>query len=482
MAKPTKRWFQDRDLLEDAIGDTGEFSGASLPSPGAGVLRGLLPPLFTVKPDNVNFNLFKAGHYDPASYYAALESSDTVVLPLNQANADAIGYDATRTFQAGLGNDTVTGGGLNDLIYGGHGNDRLYGNNGNDALMGGEGHDWLIGAKGNDLLWAGNGIDYIEAGAGNDIIVANDDDRFLHPGQWAPSPMSSKSYTDHIEGGAGNDHIFATSLDEVNGGDGDDRIELSVLTDSLGYAPVAGENGNDVIIGSENADLIYTGPDEEWWAPTDWNAENKAAYGGFTDTVVGGEGNDELMTMMYCTAIVDAGANDDAIHVLGVRDVISMGEGNDMLRLYGGTCKADLGAGDDLFVMSRAAYDNPTVSEITLGEGADKLIFNTTRWLTEGNDQPLSEAPWILDFDPRFDRIERIDVFNRPDPSKTLDPRNIFAINIESGSALIYDDPVDSSNDFCFARFAGVGADALKAHVDMFTEFYYYGIIVDDAP
>ena len=116
MAKPTKRWFEESDLLEDAIGDTGQLSGASLPSPSSGgVLRGLLPPLFTVKPDTVNFNLLKAGHYDPASYYAALESSDTVVLPLNQANADAIGYDATRTFQAGLGNDTVTGGGTQRL-------------------------------------------------------------------------------------------------------------------------------------------------------------------------------------------------------------------------------------------------------------------------------------------------------------------------------------------------------------------------------
>ncbi len=180
MARPTKRWFQESDLLDDAIDDSSHLTGASLPSPSSGVvLRGLLPPLFTVKPDNVDFNTLKAGHYDPASYYAAQEGSDTVVLPLNQAKADAIGYDATRTFQAGLGNDTVTGGELNDLVYGGHGNDRLYGNNGNDALLGGEGHDWLIGAKGNDVLWAGNGIDYIDAGAGKDIIVANDDDGHL---------------------------------------------------------------------------------------------------------------------------------------------------------------------------------------------------------------------------------------------------------------------------------------------------------------
>ena len=92
MAKPTKRWLEDSDLLEDAIDGISQFSSASLPSPSSGgVLRGLLPPLFTVKPDTVNFNMLKAGHYDPAWSYAALESSDTVVLPLNQANADAIG-------------------------------------------------------------------------------------------------------------------------------------------------------------------------------------------------------------------------------------------------------------------------------------------------------------------------------------------------------------------------------------------------------
>ena len=49
--------------------------------------------LFTAKPDNVDFNTLKAGHYDPASYYAALEGSDTVVLPVNRIAADAIGYE-----------------------------------------------------------------------------------------------------------------------------------------------------------------------------------------------------------------------------------------------------------------------------------------------------------------------------------------------------------------------------------------------------
>ena len=39
-------------------------------------------------------------------------------------------------------------------------------------------------------------------------------------------------------------------------------------------------------------------------------------------------------------------------------------------------------------------------------------------------------------------------------------------IDIKGGSALIYDDPVDNSVDFCFARFADVSAQALQTHIE----------------
>jgi Ca2+-binding RTX toxin-like protein len=474
MARPTiKRWFEDNDLLDDVLCDIGSIGGPSLPPPGSGgVPPSFLVRLFTAKPDNVDFNTFKAGHYDPATYYAALEGSDNVVLPLSQAAADRIGYDPARTFHGGPGNDTVTGGALNDLIGGSHGNDRLYGDAGDDLLTGGEGHDWLIAGKGNDALFAGNGIDYIDAGAGDDFIVANDDDRFLYPGEWVRTPLGDKSYTDHIEGGLGNDRIFATSLDQVHGGDGNDRIELSVPTVFPGYAPVAGENGDDTIIGSENADFLFTGAEETYWAPSDWNAGNKSTYGGFADSLDGGDGNDYITTMIYCNAIVDTGRGDDYIEVFGLRDLVSMGDDADVLRLMGGACKADLGDGEDTFVMDRSAYDNPNVSEITLGAGSDDVIFNVNWWLSEDNHQTLSEAPWILDFDHRLDRIVEIDVINDDDIRLTLDPRNIFAVNITGGSALIYDDPDDGSRNFTFARFAGVSADQLESNLDTHVDYY----------
>jgi hypothetical protein len=93
------------------------------------------------------------------------------------------------------------------------------------------------------------------------------------------------------------------------------------------------------------------------------------------------------MTMMYCNATVDTGIGDDTVWVIGLRDVISMGDDNDTLVLLGGACKADLGDGNDVFEFVREAHDNPNISEITLGAGADKVFFNTNEWLTSGDQR-----------------------------------------------------------------------------------------------
>jgi hypothetical protein len=175
--------------------------------------------------------------------------------------------------------------------------------------------------------------------------------------------------------------------------------------------------------------------------------------------------------MIYCNANVYTGAGNDDVFVLGLYDVISMGNGHDELTLYGGACKADLGAGIDVFSMTRAARDNPNVSEITLGSGADMVFFSTNEWLTNGDQQPQSKAPWILDFDVDEDEIVQIDVTNLDDPTQSLNGDYIKVIDIKGGSALIYDDPVDNSVDFCFARFANVDAQALQTHIEANTIF-----------
>jgi hypothetical protein len=188
--------------------------------------------------------------------------------------------------------------------------------------------------------------------------------------------------------------------------------------------------------------------------------------------VIGGTGNDHVTTAQYCNATVETGPGDDDVFSVGLYDLISTGDGIDMLDVFGGACKADLGDDIDILVIGRGTYDNPNVSEITLGAGGDYVWFNMNEWRTiSENKQPLSKAPWVLDFNPDIDWVRRINLTNVDDPSLSLDRSNIYAFDIEGGSALYYDDPAGSGQDFCFARFAGVSALRLQEHVTLFTEF-----------
>lgn len=175
----------------------------------------------------------------------------------------------------GTGNDTIIGNGGDNTIYGNDGFDELKGGNGNDTLDGGNsgdrlfgqnGDDFLTGGDGNDLLSGGNGADIIFGGAGRDTI-----------------------YFDHLDttvsGGAGYDRAIASSTSQA--------VSLDMTTGSIQAAfgsvfgdtldasgasfrtRIAGEDGNDTIIGGTLADRI-TGD-------------------GGDDTITGGAGNDKFI-------------------------------------------------------------------------------------------------------------------------------------------------------------------------------------------
>lgn len=83
----------------------------------AGVVQGTLPqgdvaPLFNNNNNTVNFNNVVIGDYLPGSQYNALGGNDTVFLPSNLAEANQAGYDSTKEFNGGGGNDTIIGGTL----------------------------------------------------------------------------------------------------------------------------------------------------------------------------------------------------------------------------------------------------------------------------------------------------------------------------------------------------------------------------------
>jgi Ca2+-binding RTX toxin-like protein len=428
------------------------------------------PPLFTPYADFVDFNNVTAGKYAPASFYSALGGADIVHLPVDQAAADALGYDATKIFHGDNGNDYIIGGALNDLIIGGADNDILFGKSGDDGLAGGTGNDRFYGDAGKDIIILGTGIDYVEGGADSDIILAKDiDESLLSPGAYANvSPQVGKIYRDTIRAEGGDDIIFASNSDAVDGGAGNDVISL-ISDDAKNFGNTVGGNGSDVITGSAGDEFISTGEDLLWLSLGNWNAASKAAYGGATDVVSSGDGDDTVITMLYCDATVDTGKGKDEVFVRGLLDIVTTGDGSDKLHLHGGATNADLGADDDYLIMSRAAYDNPNHSEITLGAGKDHIRFNTDEWFTNGDKQLMDGAPVILDFDLAVDVIDHIWVTNLDDASQSLNANYIKCLDLVDGSALVYDDPFDSSHDFVFAKFNGISAQELQAHIDLNT-------------
>jgi hypothetical protein len=74
---------------------------------------------------------------------------------------------------AGLGNDTVRGGGGDDVLDGGSGHDTLEGNAGDDVLVGGAGNDIVKGGAGEDILVKGSGTDTLDGGAGDDEFIGS---------------------------------------------------------------------------------------------------------------------------------------------------------------------------------------------------------------------------------------------------------------------------------------------------------------------
>ena len=147
------------------------------------------------------------------------------------------------------------------LIFAGDGNDRvapfsehvraratIHGGNGNDYVNGGGAAQTIYGGAGNDTLWGGTGSDLISAGGGNDRVYA-------------------EGGADRVYGGAGRDRIY--------GGGGNDRLRGGAQGDWL-----YGNAGANELHGDGGNDRLYA----------------DYAAGGGVDTLIGGAGNDLLVS------------------------------------------------------------------------------------------------------------------------------------------------------------------------------------------
>ncbi len=370
-----------------------------------GVADEVLPALFTDDRDVVSFADVLMGEFDPESLYNARGGEDLVTLPADASQARAAGYDPTRTFFGGDGDDEIIGGGLNDRIDGGSGDDVLFGGDGDDELAGGDGFfNVLDGGAGNDVLTGGAGIDLMNGGSGDDRLDAG-------PGD------------DSLQGGDGNDVLAGgDGFDLLIGGEGEDELDGGADSDLL-----QGDGGNDVLKGGAGDDLLQGGagaddidggegvdsanyagtrddyrfmrsgdsilvtnviPDDAGGEGTDMlrNIEQVqfSTGGGVVNLVVGSEtdqiieGTNDFFTPDY----IIASAGDQTIHALDGDDVViwSPGDGND--QVFGGEGNDELQLAVPADVILNDAISNSDGS-VTLKGAVGADAFDLTLYDVE---------------------------------------------------------------------------------------------------
>ncbi|WP_299026462.1 DUF4214 domain-containing protein [uncultured Sulfitobacter sp.] len=192
---------------------------------------------------------------------ATMEVDRSATFSGTDGNNILIGSTRLDFLQGLAGNDFLVGGDTRDILVGGTGRDRVYGGAGNDILFGnassgrgsiydgGEGTaDWLSYATSNSVR--NNGLDYrfVETTGSGALVINGATGVVQHMNGSRVIGTDTISGIEEITGSDSNDTIFGASGDNgidpysYDGGDGDDLIYTGGADSALG-----GE-GNDRII------------------------------------------------------------------------------------------------------------------------------------------------------------------------------------------------------------------------------------------
>ncbi|MBI1312118.1 hypothetical protein GC176_12565 [bacterium] len=177
-----------------------------------------------------------------------------------------------------------------------------------------------------------------------------------------------------IAGNDGNDTILGTADrdDIILGGDGNDDITVGV-----GQNLIDGGDGNDTIDAGDGADTVDAGDGHDLVI---LGAGDDTARGGDgNDTISGGDGNDTIEGSNG-DDVVNGNAGDDYLDG-GMGDDVVMGDvGFDTI--IGGVGRDNLGGGDDDdFIIGNAGNDT-----ISGDAGADTILGGSSRDLISGGD------------------------------------------------------------------------------------------------
>ncbi|MET0684405.1 MAG: calcium-binding protein [Solirubrobacteraceae bacterium] len=352
------RGGEDDDTMDGGDGaDTVQVQGAGAPE------------AFTIKPSTTAGRVIFDRLATPGPGPFNLDIGTTETLDLN-----AGGGDDTLATEVGTGPGfklDVSGGDGNDVLDAGDAADLILGDAGNDAITPDDNpagtRDIAQGGDGDDILtWNGGDDDDVnDGGAGNDTVVVN--------GAGAPEAftLNASATPGHATfdraatpgPGPFNIDIVTSEVLDLRANGGDDTFGSDGEIAALGLrANVTGGDGNDVLDGTNAADLLDGGAGDDRITPDD----NPA---GTRDDARGGDGND---------TIVWNGGDDD--------DTNEGGAGDDVSLINGATA-------DERFTIKPSATDGRVLFDrlATPGPGPFNVDIGTTETLqleaNAGNDR-----------------------------------------------------------------------------------------------
>ncbi len=126
----------------------------------------------------------------------------------------------------------------------------------------GDGADKLTGGSSGDKLYGGSGDDLLDGGLGPDILSGDEGrDRVTYAARTAPLNVSLGSFWG--DGESGEWDYVSSTVEEVVGGSGDDRITgtsaANTFIGGAGNDTLDGRDGNDVLEGGSGTDSLDAG-------------------------------------------------------------------------------------------------------------------------------------------------------------------------------------------------------------------------------
>lgn len=194
---------------------------------GVGIVDGTLFVIGTDSKDHVNIRLDGDSEI---KVDAKLGNGKSDVQRFDSTDVDSIeiyvgdGNDHVKIHEPNI-NSTTASWYTSSIIDGGNGKDHLTGGSGRDVLVGGLGDDHLDGGSGMDILIGGDGKDKLKGGSDNDLLIGG---------------ITSEN----------DSTAFDAALTSWSEGDADlALLHLGTLTDDNDKDDLAGENGDDFLVG-----------------------------------------------------------------------------------------------------------------------------------------------------------------------------------------------------------------------------------------